>query len=207
MNRTNRFLNRMIILIVGVLLLALGSGTVLLYLWPAAAEWWRVHAVIAHEWLDEAITRTSLGNTTASWVTFGALAAIVLIVVVLIVPIARLGSGRTHTLLGSGGQEGLDGLDGRITIETGFASDALQETLSQRPEILSSRISTATVRGKPLLHVSITPRQGTSPRRVADEIDRMSSNLMTLTGSDVPTYISIHAGLRSRLAREQRQLL
>ena len=57
-----------------------------------------------------------------------------------------------------------------------------------------------------MLHVSVTPRQNTDPREVVDHIDRLLTNLATLTGRDTETYVSIHTGLRARLAHDQRRL-
>jgi hypothetical protein len=201
MNNTNRFINRTLILVVGIVLFAVGAGIVIVFAWSAAADWWTTFAAYAHTWLDDAITRTTIGNTTANWVAFGSLAAIAIVIVLLIVTLARLGGGRTNALIRTGGH---DSADGRIVIDTGFASDALMKSLGERPEILFGRVSTANVRRKPMLHVSITPRQNTSPRHVADDVERLLDNLTALTGQHIPTYVSIHSGLRARLARDER---
>jgi len=57
-----------------------------------------------------------------------------------------------------------------------------------------------------VLHVAVTPRQNTDPRMLADHVDRLLANLATLTGRETETYISIHTGLRARLAHDQRRL-
>ncbi|WP_341952714.1 hypothetical protein [Salinibacterium sp. TMP30] len=201
MNNTNRFLNRALILVVGVMLLAMGAGIVVVFVWSTAAQWWTTTSAYAHTWLDDAITRTTIGNTTANWVAFGSLAAVTLLIVLLIVALTRLGGGRTNAFIRTGGK---DSPDGRIVIDTAFASDALLKSLDQRPEILFGRVSAASVRRKPMLHVSITPRQNTSPRQVTDDVERLLDNLAALTGQQMPTYVSIHSGLRARLAHDER---
>lgn len=200
MNHTNRFLNRTLLLVIGLIFFAAGAGVVALFAWPAAAQWWAGASADAQTWLDEANNRTMIGDTTLSWVTAGSLAAIVLLIVLLIVVLARLGGGRTHSLIRTGGK---DSPNGRIIIDTGFAADALRQSLDQRPEILFSNVSAANIDREPLMHLSVTPRQNTSPRQVADDLDQLLNNLAVLTGEQMPTYVSIHTGLRSRLAHDQ----
>jgi hypothetical protein len=54
--------------------------------------------------------------------------------------------------------------------------------------------------------VSVSPRQNTSPRAVVADVDRLVTNLATLTGRDIATYISVHSGLRTALAHDRRRL-
>jgi hypothetical protein len=57
-----------------------------------------------------------------------------------------------------------------------------------------------------VLHVSVTPRQNSDPRDVVERVDRLVTNLATLTGEETQTFISVHSGLRARLAGDQRRL-
>jgi hypothetical protein len=203
MNGTNRALNRLILIVVGLILVAFGGGILLVYAWPAAAGSWHAASAAGEGRLRAAIHATMIGDTRISWVTAGILVAIVLLIALLIVTFARLGGGRTRSLIRT---QDRDSDRGRITIDSAFASDALVERLDQRDDLLASQISVATVRNAPMMHVRITPRQNTSPRDVADDVDRLLGNLAVLTDTDIPTYLSIHAGLRARLARDQRAI-
>lgn len=203
MNQTNRFLNRLILLVIGLLLLTVGAGVIAVFVWPAAAQWWAGASAHAHSWLDDAIGRTMIDGSSLSWVAAGFLAVIPLLIILLIITLARLGGGRTGALIRTGGH---DSPDGRIIIDTGFASDALRQSLDQQPEILFSRVSATNIRREPMMHLSVTPRQNTSPRQVVDDVDHLLRNLATLTGTSMATYLSIHTGLRSRLAHDQRRI-
>lgn len=203
MNRTNRGLNRLVLFLVGVLALAAGVAAVVVTAWPAAADLWIGGAETARTWLEETSAQTAITEEAVSWVTLGALAIVLILIVLLIVVLTRIGGGRSQTLLRStGAQNAL----GRVTVRETFVSDALAHSLGQRDEILFSRVSAADVHGEPVLHVSVTPRQNTSPQRVVEDLDRLLDNLAALTGRDVPTYISLHSGLRARLAHDQRRL-
>lgn len=203
MNRTNRFLNRALLFVVGLVLLVAGAGTVAVLSAPAVGAWWTGAAAAARTWWHDTNAATTIAGSTISWLQLGVLAAIVLVVVLLVVLVSKLGGGRTGTLLRPGG---LAGDRGRITVDAAFVSDAVKHSLQQRDEILRASVSASDFRTGPVMHVSVTPRQNTSPRQVADDLDVLLTNLTTLTGSEVPTYLSIHSGLRSRIARDQRRL-
>lgn len=85
-------------------------------------------------------------------------------------------------------------------------SDALKNSLDQRDEILFSSVTANDIRKTPVMHVSVTPRQNTSPAQVVADVDQLVTNLAMLTGKNVQTYISVHSGLRAKLAHDQRRL-
>lgn len=203
MNRTNRALNRIVLFIVGILFLAIGAVLVAIIVWPAGAEYWTGAIEAGQGWLDNAIATTTVGATTISWIAIAALVLILFLVILLIVALTRVGGGRSHTVLRStGSQNPL----GRVTVQESFVSDALRNSLDQRDEILFSSVTANDIRKTPVMHVSVTPRQNTSPAQVVADVDRLVSNLATLTGKNVQTYISVHSGLRAKLAHDQRRL-
>jgi hypothetical protein len=203
MNRTNRALNRIVLFIVGIVFLAIGAVLVTIIVWPAGAEYWTGATKAGQGWLDNAIATTTVGATTISWIAVAALALILFLVILLIVALTRVGGGRSHTVLRStGSQNPL----GRVTVQESFVSDALKHSLDQRDEILFSSVTANDIRKTPVMHVSVTPRQNTSPAQVVADVDRLVSNLATLTGKNVQTYISVHSGLRAKLAHDQRRL-
>lgn len=201
MNDTNRGVNRIVLFIVGVVLIAAGGAVATAVLWPAAREAWQTGSSTAVKWMHETDRATRLSQTTTvSWLTLALLGALLLIVVVAVVVIARLAGGRSSTVIRD---EAGDGVQGAVTIRQGFASDAITHSLASREEILSSRVSARQVRGDHVVHVSVTPRQNTSPAAIAEIVTRLIDNLATLTGRGTPTVVSIHSGVRSRLAADQ----
>lgn len=204
MNNTNRALNRIVLLLIGIVFLVLGAAAVAVIAWPAAAEYWTRAGEAGGAWIEQAIRTTMIGATTLSWLAVAVLALILLLVILLIVALlGTIGGSRSHTVFRSNGQENPLG---RLTIEEGFVSDALKHSLGQRDEILFSNVTANDIRKQPVMHVSVTPRQNTSPRYVAEDVDQLVTNLATMTGRDMPTFISIHSGFRAKLARDQRRL-
>jgi hypothetical protein len=204
MNKTNRVANRIVVLLVGLGLLALGAATIAAASWNPARDVWSSAGGDAQSWLEQAAAATRVGATTVSWLAVGILAAIVVALALIIVAIVRIVSQRrTKTVLRT---SGADNPLGRIAVTESFASDAIKNSLAGRDEILSAQVTANDVRRRPVMHVSVTPRQNTSPRELAEHIDELVRNLATLTGQDLPTYISIHTGLRARIAHDRQRL-
>ena len=149
------------------------------------------------------IAATAIAGGSLSWIGIGAVVAILVVVVLLILALTSIAGRRSKTAFRStGAQNPL----GRVTVTESFVSDAVKNSLATRDEILSTQVTANDIRNTPVLHVSVTPRQNTDPREVVDHIDRLLTNLATLTGRDTETYVSIHTGLRARLAHDQRRL-
>lgn len=203
MNSTNRALNRILLFVIGLLLLSLGAVAVTVTSWPTAAEIWTGAGRSAESWIDRAMAATAIAGGTVTWLGVGAVAAIVVIVVLLVLALTSVIGRRSRTALrSSGSQNPL----GRVTVTESFVSDAVKNSLASRDEILFTSVTADDVRREPVLHVAVTPRQNTDPREVADHVARLLDNLATLTGRETAAYVSIHTGLRARLAHDQRRL-
>jgi hypothetical protein len=204
MNNTNRALNRIVLLLIGIVFLLLGAAAVAVIAWPAAAEYWTRAGEASGAWIEQAIETTMIGATTLSWIALAVLALILLLVILLIVALlGTIGGSRSHLVFRSNAQENPLG---RLMVEEGFVSDALKHSLGQRDEILFSNVTANDIRKQPVMHVSVTPRQNTSPRHVAEDVDQLVTNLAAMTGRELPTFISIHSGFRAKLAHDQRRL-
>ena len=203
MNTTNRALNRALLLIIGLLFLGLGAVGIAIMSWPTATDIWTSAGKDARSWLDQAIAATAIAGGGLSWIGIGAVAAILVVVVLLILALTSIAGRRSKTAFRStGAQNPL----GRVTVTESFVSDAVKNSLATRDEILSAQVTANDIRNTPVLHVAVTPRQNTDPRELVDHVDRLLTNLATLTGRETATYVSIHTSLRARLAHDQRRL-
>lgn len=205
MNDTNRAMNRIILLVCGLVLLGAGAAAATSVLYPGAGEVWRTSMTTANDWMVHADQMTRISEATAaSGFTVAFLAVLLLVVVFAIVVITRLGGGRSNSVIR---EEAREGVQGAVTIHHGFAADAITHALTRREELLSTRVDTRRVRGADMLHVSVTPRQNTSPVEVAETVTELVDNLATLTGRETPTLVSIRSGIRSRLAADQSRVI
>ncbi|SJM60924.1 hypothetical protein [Gulosibacter sp. 10] len=201
MNATNRGVNRSILLTVGAMLLISGGAALVVVLWAPAGSVWTAGTGAAVDWLRETQIDTRIADsTTLSWLALALLALLLIVVVIAVVVIARLGGGGSSRVVHVEAEEAPYG---SVTVRARFASDAIADALAGRDEILASRTRVRRVRDTNVLHVSVTPRLNTSPVDVADTVAQLVGNLETLMGQDVPACISVHSGIRSRVAPER----
>ena len=199
MNDTNRALNRTVLMIVGVILLIGGGAAATAAALPAVGDVWTSSGKAAVDALRAAGDATAIPGTALSWAVIGAAVIAIVVAVVLFASLTTLVSRRSRTVLrSSGSQTPL----GRVTITEGFAADAVKNSLAREGDVVAASVTAHTVRDEPVLHVSITARQGADPRRVVDHVDRLMDGLAAVTGADTAAYISIHGGLRSRFASD-----
>lgn len=194
MRNTNRALNRIVLFIVAAVLLAFGALVIAVAAVPGWADAWTRTADGIRGWA-EGIGEPAFG--------IGAIAALAVIALVLVLIAVGAVRGKHRVPLQSTGTESDTG---RITITDGFAAAALKNSLDERDEILVSRIASNEVRKETVLHVSVTPRQNTSPRRIAEDVDTLVTNLATLTGQQFRTFVSVNSSLRAKLAHDQKRL-
>ncbi|ANG85054.1 hypothetical protein [Microbacterium aurantiacum] len=203
MNSTNRALNRIVLLILGIVLVGIGGIVATAASVPVVADTWATSAEAVQQWATGAWESTQIAGTQLTWVAVALLAVFVLLIALLITLVARGVRGRRQTAFGA---TGANSEAGRVTVTEGFASDLLKNALTERDEILTAKVTASDVKKQPVLHVSVTARQNTSPVAVAETVDQLVTNLAALTGRRLPTYISVHSGLRARLAHDQRRL-
>lgn len=203
MNQTNRFVNRFVLFVLGAVLLVIGALLIFTASAPPVADVWSSIGSGAQGWIADTWDATAIAGTGLAWIALAFVVALVLVIVLLVILVTRTIRGRRRTALQATAE---DNTGGRIVITEGFAASAVKQAVDAHDEVLSSRVTASAVSGRPVLHVAITPRQNTSPRQVAHMVDELVENLGALTGEQLDAYVSIHTGLRARLARDERRV-
>ncbi|WEO76376.1 Trp biosynthesis-associated membrane protein [Cryobacterium sp. SO2] len=209
MNNTNRALNRTFIFVVGLILLAAGAAAAALQFWPWWADQWQYAGRQTSQFVADALEASPVPGTGFSWWMLAALAVLLLLVIGMILLIASVGGGGSREIYRSPSSTRAGrpsaGAD-QVVLDTSFAVDALKNSLDKRPDLVSSSVGAFTVSRQPVLHIGVTPRQGTSPRLVADEVDTLLRNLALVVGDAPASCLTIQSGLRAQLGRNQRVL-
>ncbi len=199
MNDTNRALNRTVLLLAGLLLTVVGGAAATSAAVPAVAQTWTTAGTTVVDALGVAADSTRIGGTAISWVAIGAVAVLVTIAGLLVWALTTLVSRRSKTVLRSGGEQTPLG---RVTVTEAFAADAVKNSLTRQHDVVAASVTAHTVRDQPVLHVSVTARHNADPRGVVDHVTRLLDGLTAVTGTETAGYISVHGGLRSRLASD-----
>ncbi len=199
MNNTNRAFNRIFIFIIGMVLLLLGAVTAALPLLPNIGDGWRNTAPVVHRAVTRWFTAAPLPGTANSWWVIAVIALLTIVVAVLVVFIFRQGHGRTAHLINDAPTE-----YGRTIIESAVAEDALTDALANRPEFISTRVTTFQVKKTPVLNISITARRGVSPKDVTATVEEALAALDEILGETLPACLHITGGFRANVAKSTR---
>jgi hypothetical protein len=160
---SNRFLNRLLLVVVGVVALGVGAFLVAATL-PGGSgslggivRGWLADASSA---VADAVAATPLDPTSAggagagSWLAVALAALCLLLVIVFVVAAVAHGGGRTGRLVVH------DEPAGSIAISAAFAETAVADALSARRDVASVHVSAWTVRGRPALKVRVRVTAG-----------------------------------------------
>jgi hypothetical protein len=189
MNTTNRALNRLLILVVGLLLIAAGGVAIVLATLPAVARQWRGTSADLRSGAPGWVAQPVLGS--ASLLVVGVVVLAVVLIVLLLAFIAKQGRGRTAAALQS------DSAATATRIDLAVPRALLEEHLRDRGELAAVRIAAYEVRGTPMLKISATCRRGVSPALVAQVIGRAVADLERVVGADVPALVQLSGGFRA----------
>ena len=193
MNDTNRALNRILLLIVGVAALAASAVAVLLLTVPSAGRSWAgtAHRVVTAA--DNAFGSPLWPGTTVSGAAVLAVAAAVVFALLLVVFILRQGHGATSTIAT------IHTDDGSAEIDTAVPAALLEDRLSRVTGVASVGVAAYRVRRTRALKVTVRCRRGASPRQIADALDDAVERLHAALGVPIPVFAQLVGGFRARL--------
>lgn len=201
MNSTPTLLNRILLAVLGLKLLAVGALLILLATVPAAAPWWHAWSGEAWNAANQAFNATRFPGRPQSWLWLVVALALLVLIGLMVAWVAQQGKGRSN-LLASEYDPGE--VPGDVRIGGGVAEQALKQALSGRPDLASASVTTYDVKGSPALKVRLLPRQGVAPHLLAEEVAGLVAALESVVGREIPVLIHIGAGARTRFGRAER---
>ena len=201
MNGTPRALNRVLLFIIGVKLLAVGVLLLLLATVPAVAAWWHGWSATAWAGMENAFRQTRFPGREESWLWIVAGAVLVAIIIAMIAWLSQQGKGRANLLIASDDDSHING---EVRIGGGVAEQALRAALAGRTDLAAASVATYEVRGRPGLRIRIQPRQGVAPHLLAAEISQLVDALDLVIGQKTPVLVHMVAGARSRFTKAER---
>lgn len=197
MNGTPRGLNRLLIALVGVSLIAAGTLTAAAGLDPNIAQTWTRTGTDAWAWALLQLRSAPMGDTGISWWTV-ALAGLMGVAILLLLRwIFSQGGGRSDRLgVRSTGS-------GTTTVDQSLAARAIREAMEDDVHVLSARGSSWKIKGAYGVKVDVRARRGASPLQIAATAEEMIKGLDSLLGEQVPVLVHVRAGPRSRSPRTE----
>ncbi len=201
MNNTPRTLNRILIGVLGLKLLAIGLLLVLLATVPAVGTWWRQWSAGMWSNMSTLFQRTPIPGGQESWL-WAVIALLLAVVIALMVAwVAQQGKGRSNLIVA---EDDAGDFPGNVWIGGAVAEQALRAALAERPDLAGVTVATYEIRGEPALKIRLQPRQGVAPHLLAADVSALVEALDAVVGKRTPVLIHIGAGTRSRFGRAER---
>ncbi|SKC05097.1 hypothetical protein SAMN05660916_04138 [Arthrobacter sp. 31Cvi3.1E] len=201
MNGTPRALNRVLLLIIGIKLLAVGLLLLLLASVPAVAAWWHGWAAGVWAGAENAFRQTRFPGREESWLWIVAGVVLVAVIVAMIAWLSQQGKGRANLLVASDDDSNIDG---EVRIGGGVAEQALRAALTERTDLAGVSVATYEFKGQPGLRIRIQPRQGVAPHLLAAEVSQLVEALDLVIGQKTPVLVHMVSGARSRFTKAER---
>ncbi|PYY44281.1 hypothetical protein [Curtobacterium sp. MCBD17_023] len=191
MNGTNRTVGRIVLVLVGLVLLALGVAVVLVQTLPAAADRWHAVAEAVLGGLGSGAAREA-AVPAWSWMLGGAVVLGVLALLVL----TSIKGGRTSTVVDDDGPA--EGMPGRVRIEAAAIEHALSSAIAPLPQVASLAVDVRRVRRRTAVRILVRTRRGAPPREVVERVEAVVADLDALLGERLPVLLRIARGGSSR---------
>ncbi|MDR7081850.1 hypothetical protein J2X01_001131 [Arthrobacter ginsengisoli] len=201
MNGTPRILNRVLLGILGVKLLATGILLILLASVPAVGTWWQDWSAGVWSIWRDLFERTRFPGRAESWLWIVVVLALLLLIGAMVAWVAQQGKGRANVLVS---EEDPGEVPGNVRIGSGVAEQALRAALADRQDLAGTTVATYEFRGEPALKIRIQPRHGVAPHRLAAEVSALVEALDVALGQRTLVLIHVAAGARSRFGRAER---
>ncbi|MCU1540594.1 MAG: hypothetical protein JWM01_1541 [Arthrobacter sp.] len=201
MNNTPRILNRVLIGILGITLIALGTLLVLLASVPAVGTWWRSWSAGAWSNWQDLFGGTRFPGRQESWLWLVLTVLLLAVMGAMVAWVAQQGKGRASLLVA---EEDPGEVPGNVRVGGGVAEQALRAALADRPDLAGATVATYELRGAPALRIRVQPRQGVAPHTLAAEVSALVEALDAVVGKRTPVLIHISSGARSRFGRAER---
>jgi hypothetical protein len=199
MNGTNRALNRLLVFVIGLVLLAGGAAVAVGALWPDVRDTVSGAASDASGPVSDALSGDQV------WILWVVAAASLVLILLLVWFALRQGHGQTGELLTvDEGSSRDEPTGGRLVIDAKVAEQVLEEALADTAGIVSIDVTAFRVKGENVLRVTANARKGASPVEIRRSIDQAVSRWDALLGAETPVVIQINGGLRTQMASATR---
>lgn len=204
MSRTPRLLNRILLTILGVALLACGAHLTLAALSPGYAAGWRQAAVGLGTRTNEVLAATTLQGQRESWLWIPIAALLLCLILLILWWIAVQGSGRGGDYVSAYFDD--EPLPGRVEISQSAVEQALRHVMGRRNDVISIGVSVWALEPEAGLRIKVQPRKGTAPGPLGRDVARAAQIVQQSMGVSGPVVVYLAVGTRSRFARVERVL-
>lgn len=201
MRSTPRGLNRVLLALVGLVLLAVGALVTVTGFSAAVSRGWLVVGEQLWDGLTGLVRSAPTPGGDVSWISVAVLVVLIAAVILMLIWIFSQGGGRTNQVAIAFH----DGdLPGHTRIRTSLVADAVEQALEHEDQVLSAQVSTWKAGRADGLNLRLQVRKGARLGDTLGTARDLVTGLDLLTGTRAPVLIRISSGARARLSRTER---
>ncbi len=197
MNNTNRFLNRLFLLVVGLVLVAGGAVAVAVTTVPAWSQLWRRDAPDWQSTLERAqqLGLASIGvPQPVPWFLAATPVIALLVVVLLLIFVFAQGRGRLGRVA-ENWHVAEDEADAYLSVDVEVARDAIRQAARGIRGISAPAVTAYRVKGEPALKVTVSVADGIDPASLVLPLEAALREWDELLGEHGPIHVQLVAGL------------
>ena len=205
MKKLPRALNRILLFVFGLLILATGAALVGVATYaPLRNLALKYRSRLDSEYASLAQQATfKVSGQQVSWVQVGLIAVAIIVALLLITWIFSQGGGKIRSLaLNAAGKDSEK--EGEITAELGLIRDIIEDAVSDSRWISSLKVASWDVKKQPGLLLSAAVYKGANPREVKTELDQAIARLDQVLGINMPILVQLTTNWRSNLGSADR---
>ena len=189
MRHLPRALNRILLFLLGLILLAIGVAVASLPFLPQLREIWTEYGNIGWEWYMTNANRFRI-NDQVSWFGVAWLAIAAVIIILMLVWIFKQGGGRTDEVASLESESSA----GRVTAEVSFVNEVLQQSLSDNRLIASISTTAWQVKRQPGIKIKVITAKGADAGEIHDAVTAAIARMDSVFGQAVPVLVHITTG-------------
>lgn len=190
MNRTNRFLNRLVLFVCGSLLALVGVVTGLATFMPVVRDWWSFALDELGQFEVDWIPGFAVGERALADLEVLTIAVLILALIALLAIVCQARSTKVAHIVDQTTDLGA------LQISVQFAAEVLEEALEAHASFISASVSGHRVRGTRLLRVVITCKRGVSPRAATELVESTVGAFGEMLGESLPVLLHVRGGMR-----------
>lgn len=194
-----RALNRVILAIFGILLIALGAGVLTVSLWPKAAKWWQVNSQAFLTNYQEASEKYVLVGGIelfpVLWISGGILLSLIALVIIF-----NQGGGRRVRLL----REKSKVAAGSTDIDVTMLEPLLQAMAKKNRWIAQCSVDAWKVKGQPAVLITLQCYKGASAAKIKRFATKMVGRVDTILDKELPVQVRLTSGWQTTFSSPER---
>ncbi|MHA7271350.1 hypothetical protein [Arthrobacter sp. HLT1-20] len=203
MNGTRRGLNRTLLALLGLLLMAAAGLGIFAGTSRGFALSWTEAGMDVWARIQERLGAARIPGTDISWWTVAVFALLLLAAVLLVCWIASQGAGRSNQVAQR------QSAAGDTIVDTAVVGQVVKAALAENTQVLSTSVQSwktkgGTGIGGTGLKLSVQARKGASPAELAYDVEHLVKDIDALLGTQIPVLVRIKSGTRSKFARTER---